>query len=61
MKLDFSDPQNYRLVRLQNGTDKLIVQSRIDDHSWHDEKEVASPGEGNAAIDRLRQEAKQKK
>jgi hypothetical protein len=61
MKLDLSDPQNYRLIRLQNGTDKLIVQSRIDDQSWHDEKEVSSPEEGNAVIDQLRHEAKQKK
>jgi hypothetical protein len=51
MKPDLGDHQNYRLVRLQN--DKIVVQSKIDERTWWDEKEVTTIDEGSAEIYRL--------
>ena len=56
MKPDLSNPQNYRLVRLENGTNKIVVQSKSDESFWHDEREVASADEGNTVIHQLLQE-----
>jgi hypothetical protein len=60
-KPDLSDPQTYRLVGLENGTDKIKVQSKIDENSWCDEKEVASVAEGNKVIHHLLQERSKQK
>jgi hypothetical protein len=56
MRHDASDLNNYRLVRLENGTDKIKVQSKVDENSWNDEQEVDSVLEGNKVIHRLLKE-----
>jgi hypothetical protein len=61
MRPDATDPKNYRLVRLENGTDKIKVQSKIDENSWYDETEVASAAEGNKKIHHLLQERSRQK
>jgi hypothetical protein len=56
MRPDASDPNNYRLVRLENGSGKIKVQSKVDENSWTDEQEVDSVLEGNKVIHRLLKE-----
>ncbi len=49
------DPNNYRIIRREDGSEKYEVQFRTDG-TWSSVREVRSVNEGNMVIEELRKQ-----
>lgn len=56
MSHDVDDPNNYRIIRREDGSGKYEVQFRTDDGTWSVVREVRSVNDGNMVIEELRKQ-----